>query len=249
VERDKFYIVMSILCLAIVIAGFAPVYYFRSLDIVPWENIDSFSRHDRRLPVHLHLHGAALSAWYLLSVVQPVLIARKNVGLHMKTGRTGVGIAVCVLLTGVYTVFYRDAYLVDEVTALAAGNLFTLFAFAMCFAAAIKFRKLPAVHKRLMLLGSIPMLLPALSRWYVYPAYREFADSALSWLPVPPQIATPIVVGLSMIAAVFIHDLVKERRVLKPTLFGFGCIFLFSPILSASIVLTGFWQNLIEALA
>jgi hypothetical protein len=103
---------MSILCLAIVVAGFAPVYYLRSLEVVPWENIDSFSRHGRQLPIHLHLHGVALAAWYLLFAIQPALIAKGNVGLHMKLGKVGIGIAICVFLTGVYTVFYRDAYLV-----------------------------------------------------------------------------------------------------------------------------------------
>jgi hypothetical protein len=102
---------MSILCLAIVVAGFAPVYYLRSLEVVPWENIDSFSRHGRQLPIHLHLHGAALAAWYLLFAIQPALVAKGNVGLHMKLGKVGIGIAICVFLTGVYTVFYRDAYL------------------------------------------------------------------------------------------------------------------------------------------
>lgn len=240
---------MSILCLAIVIAGFAPVYYFRSFEIVPWENIDSFSRHDRQLPLHLQFHGAALTAWYVLFALQPLLIANRNVGLHMTLGRCGIGIAICVFLTGIYTVYYRDAYLVNEVTARAAGNLFTLFAFAICFSAAIRFRKVPTAHKRLMLIGSIPMLLPALDRWYVYPAYIEFADSALSWLPVPAQFATPIVIGLALIASVLIHDLVKERRVLKSTLLGLGCVFLIAPVLSLSIVLTGLWNRLIEALS
>jgi hypothetical protein len=248
VARDRFFVVMSILCLAIVIAGFAPVYYFRSFDLVPWENIDSFSRHDRRLPFHLHLHGVALTAWYVLFAIQPLLIAKKNVGLHMTLGRCGIAIAICVFLTGIYTVYYRDAYLVDDVTARAAGNLFTLFAFAICYSAAIRFRKVPTVHKRLMLIGSIPMLLPALDRWYVYPAYSEFADSAFSWLPIPAQLATPIVIGLALIASVLIHDLVAERRVLKPTLLGMGCVFLISPILSLSVVLTGFWKSLIAAL-
>lgn len=247
--RDRFYIGMSIVCLAIVLIGFGPVYYVRGLEIVPWENIDAFSRYERALPFHILLHGASLTTWYVLFVVQPFLIANRRIRLHRALGVFGIVVAICVFFSSIYTVFYRDAYMVDELTARPVGNLMTAFAFAISFTAAILYRNRPPVHKRLMLIGSITMLPPALDRWYVFPLYRDFAESALGWLPIPVQLVTPIVVGMGMLLAVGVHDVIKQGRVMPPTIFGVASVFVFAPALSSLLVLSGGWANLIARFA
>lgn len=245
----RFFIVMSIVCLGIVFIGFAPVYYLRSLEIVAWENIDALSRYDRELPAHIHFHGISLTAWYLLFVVQPFLIARNRFRDHRALGTAGILVAACVFVSSVYTVFYRDAYMVAELTARAVGNLMFIFAFGIAFAAAIVMRKHGAAHKRLMLIASIAMLPPALDRWYAFPAYRAFTEATMGWLPLPGQFVTPIAVGLSLLVVVAIHDLIKEGRVLRPTLFGVAALFVIAPALSSLLVLTGLWADLIARFA
>lgn len=248
-KRDRFYIVMSILCLAIVLTGFAPVYYLRSAEIVPWENVDAFSRYGRDIPLHLRLHGISLTAWYLLFVVQPVLIAKRQIRVHRTLGFLGIFVAVCVLVSSVYTVFYRDAYMVENLTARAVGNLMFVFAFATSFTAAVMLRKRPMAHKRLMLIGSIAMLPPALERWNVFPFYRTFAETTMGWLPIPTNFVTPIAVGIAMLLVVVIHDTIEQGRVLRPTLFGIASVFVIGPALSSLLVLTGAWAGLIERFA
>lgn len=240
---------MSIVCLAVVVIGFGPVYYVRSMEIVSWENIDALSRYDRELPVHILLHGVSLTAWYVLFAIQPFLIARRQFAAHRMLGVFGIFVAACVLTSSVYTVFYRDAYMVDELTARAVGNLLFVFAFAIMFAAAIVMRGQAAVHKRLMLIGSIALLPPALDRWYVYPFYRSFVESTMGWLPVPGQFLTPIIVGITLLLVVVIHDVVTEGRVLPPTLAGVASIFVVAPALSSALVLTGAWAGLIARFA
>lgn len=248
-NRDRFYIGMAIACLAIVLIGFAPVFYVRSLEIVSWENIDSFSRYDRALPPHIWFHGILLTSWYVLFVVQPFLIVRKRITVHRAVGAFGVVVAIGVLVSNVYTVFYRDAYMVDELTARAVGNLLFAFAFAILFAAAIVMRNRAKAHKRLMLIGSIVMLPPALERWHVFPLYRSFSEAVFGWLPIPASFVTPILVPIVMLFVVGIRDKKKRGRVMPSTYFGVASIFVFAPALSALLVLSGGWASLIHRFA
>ena len=246
---ERFFLIMAAVCLAIVLIGFAPVFYLRPLEIVPWDNVEAFSRHGHKLPWHLILHGFALTAWFLLLVIQPLLIAAGRVRSHQALGRLGIILAASVVGTGAYTVFYRDAYLEDEVSAAAAGNFFTLFAFAICFTIAIIQRKHPAIHKRFMLVGSMPILTPALDRWNVYPGYRELAETALGWMPIPAQVATPILGLLLLLLAVVTHDLVGEHRLQLATLSSLGIVLMLSPALGLLLVLSGGWTRIVDLFA
>lgn len=248
-NRDRFFLVLALTCLGIALSGFGAVYYLRALEIVPWDNIDAFSRYDRRLPIHLHIHGAALTLWFLLLVIQPCLVALRHVSLHRTLGQAGVIVAILVVTSAIYTVYYRDAYMVESITMQAAGNLVTILAFAICFAAAVRYRNRPAVHKRLMLIGSIALLPPALDRWNVYPWYRNLAEDVLGWIPVPAQFVTTLVVCSLMLLSICVYDLLKERRITAATLFGLTAIFVIAPAISLPVVATGFWATIVRAVS
>ena len=63
VTRSPFFVVMAALLLGIALVGFAPSFYFKTSFETP------------ELPWYLHLHGAALTAWYILFLTQTLLVA------------------------------------------------------------------------------------------------------------------------------------------------------------------------------
>ena len=48
------------------------------------------------------VHGCLMTAWMLLAVVQPLLVGTRHKRLHMKLGVLGVGLAVGILIAGVW---------------------------------------------------------------------------------------------------------------------------------------------------
>lgn len=47
------------------------------------------------------VHGVLMTGWMLLAVVQPLLVAKKRVRLHMKLGLLGVALALGIVIAGI----------------------------------------------------------------------------------------------------------------------------------------------------
>ena len=115
----------------------------------------------------LHVHGALFTGWVALMVIQPLLIATRNVGIHRKLGYAGAAIAAAMFVAGHMAgiaamhggfiglgdplVFYAIPFM--------AINSFGLFA-----ALAIYWRNRAETHKRLILLANVPLLEAAIAR-------------------------------------------------------------------------------------
>ena len=72
---------MSSVFLVVVLVGFSRSFYLRTYFAFP------------ELPVHLYLHGIALTAWFTLAFIQPWLIKFRRADLHRKLGRVGMALA------------------------------------------------------------------------------------------------------------------------------------------------------------
>src|SRR5262245_42395353 len=92
------FVILAAAILAVVLVAFAPTLYLRSR-VGP---MDVALQH-ADLPLHLVVHGIALTAWFSLLLIQPWLIAVGNRRLHMRLGLFGVVAAVGVVATGIYT--------------------------------------------------------------------------------------------------------------------------------------------------
>lgn len=163
-RERKFFLLVGVLFPMIVAVGFSRNYYLRPFfDLGPlYSDLVRF-------------HGVVMTAWVLLFAVQAWLISSKRVKLHMKLGWAGVGLAILVLVTGylvsIGAVAHQTAddrggipplvFLVVPITDLVL--------FVVYFGLAIVWRKHPAEHKRLMLLGSANFLPPAAARFPVDP--------------------------------------------------------------------------------
>ena len=156
-RHRAFFPAMSLILLVAVFMGFAPTYYLRPASAPP-------------IPGYLHVHGAAMTAWFLLLVLQTTLIAAKRRDVHKRAGIAGACIAVVIVLLNplvvVWSVAHRPAGDPVELTALiVVGDLFLMAIFAVLATLAFAWRRYPESHSRLLLLASIAMSGPAFGRF------------------------------------------------------------------------------------
>jgi hypothetical protein len=118
--------------------------------------------------------------------------------------------------------------------------------FSTCFALGVWFRRKSAMHKRLMLLASIPLLAPALDRLARIPIFKEFFGQLLSWFPAPPEIAFATLAFLVLLFSVVVNDLISERRVLSGTYWGLFSILIIAPATTYAIIGSGAWVTFVR---
>ena len=154
---DVFFTVMSLVMLGTVLYGFAQTYFLAGMVRA-------------HLPsVLVHVHGAVFTAWILLFVVQTVLIDMKKIKLHRMLGWVGAGLAAAMLVLGVMA---TSALLRRGITPpgftppqFLVLNDFEILLFAGLVAWGVSVRYNKPIHKRLMLLATLDIMGPAISRW------------------------------------------------------------------------------------
>jgi hypothetical protein len=116
------------------------------------------------------VHGMSITAWYILSLVQALLITVKNRKLHMKLGWSAVGLVPVVAVSGVL-VAVRSAQRAPDFNFFGMGYhdfllvmLIEITMFTALVVAGLAMRKRPEVHRSLMLLASLSLLLGATTR-------------------------------------------------------------------------------------
>jgi hypothetical protein len=146
-----------------VFVGFAPTYYLKEF----------FGT--RPLPLRVHVHGALFTAWVLLLAVQIVLVATGRTALHRRLGVAGGLLVIPMVVSGfwVAVAVARSAPRVNLDSSAFAGlspsvalviPLTSAVLFPLFVGLGFFYRRRSDVHKRLMLLGTIVLLPPALGR-------------------------------------------------------------------------------------
>lgn len=116
------------------------------------------------------VHGMSVLAWYVLSLVQALLVASNNRRLHMKLGWISVALIPLVAISSVITalrsvgempglIFFRIPYPHFLLLMLTQVSVFLV-----CSICGVLLRKRPSVHRVLMLTSSLSLLLGATSR-------------------------------------------------------------------------------------
>ncbi len=155
----RLFLTAAILFPVIVLLGFAPTYYLKSLFGSP------------PLPsLYVHVHGLMMTAWVVLFFAQVRLISAKRIRLHQRLGYAGIGLATLIVVTGIPVALraakYGSASSPPGIPPLAflLVPLVDLVVFGLLFGTAVYYRRRPAAHKALMLLTAISLLPPALGR-------------------------------------------------------------------------------------
>ncbi|MEQ1579717.1 MAG: hypothetical protein ABL964_03910 [Steroidobacteraceae bacterium] len=222
VESRLFYALMSGALLLIVLLGFGRSLYLRPFTDLP------------PLPVAVVIHGSILTAWYVGAFAQATLVSTGRTDLHRRMGWwiAGIGAAVIVIGTTVTFAFVgRRAALGTDIEArirffsdIVWGDIAAMVAFAVFFCLALAWRKRPDLHKRLMILGSLALLEPALFRIW---GWKLFAGVDRNWAALVVLFVAMVVLAL--------HDLSTRKKVLPVTLLG-GALLIGSRMLGLFVV-------------
>ena len=210
--------------LAVVLIGFAPTLYLRSLFDVP------------PIPAYLYLHGVVLTTWFSLVFAQTCLVAAHRTDLHRRLGVVAALDAILVVLVSAFVtvraISRYEARSMDPaaIQFIVIGDLAALILFSILVTAAVRYRRRPDWHKRLMALGCFTIIGPAVAR-------LEHLGLAV---PVPAVL-------LLLLAVLAVHDLVGLRRLHRATMWGSLLVVMaLSAVLLVVGTVTG--QTVIDAL-
>jgi len=189
---DVFFPAMALVILAVVVIGFAKSYFLPGLVFAKLPN------------TLVHIHGALFVSWIFLLIVQSGLVAIRRIKWHMTLGLFGILLPPLMVVFGVLT-------LIDSIrrngTGIPAemilvGDVEELALFAGLTGWAVLVRRNAAAHKRLMILGTMAMLGPAINRW-----------------PFPADLRMPGTIGVYVALPLLIvgYDLWRDRRIHRVT--------------------------------
>jgi hypothetical protein len=153
-------------------------------------------------PGVLYVHAAVFSAWIALYVLQTGLVASRNVALHRRLGLVWIAIGGALPFVGVATgIAMRRFRIIHDHEALPflAISLTDMVMFAALFLLAVRWRKRPEFHKRLMLLATCCLLDAGFMRFPVPDAWFD-----TGWFYAAIDVLVLIAIA---------RDLIIERRV------------------------------------
>ena len=217
-----FYTGVAVAMFAAVFLGFARSFFLR-----PW-----FPEVPAPTEPVFFVHGVAFTAWLVLLVAQPALVAAHRTDQHRKLGWTGAGLAAAMVALGTFGALVAARRPTGFVgislppLQFLAVPLFDMALFAAFVALAVAKRRDSQSHKRLMMLASVNLLAAGIARW-------PFAMM---------QAGPPMFFGLSdlFIVALVAWDLASRGRLHAVTLWG-GLAIVVSQPLRLALMGTGAW--------
>jgi len=206
-----FFSVMALAIAFVVFVGFAPSFYLRNRMPAPHPYLP--------LTPLVVTHGLAFTGWILFLVLQNLLVAGGRTDIHRKLGVFGACLAAFMVPLGILAALHGalrgSGPPGSEPMSFLAVPLFAIINFGILVAAGIWTRRIPATHKRLMLLSTIAIIDAAIARWrlgimaYGPPAFFGVTDLFL--------------------LALIVFDLARFGRIHRATLWGGGLILLSQP--------------------
>lgn len=183
-----------------------------------------------------HFHGAMLMGWFMMLIIQPLLIKYKKNIIHRNLGKVSYVLAplVCYSVFVVTRmVYYREIATRPEESVLGQLSLDipTIFIFGLFFALAMINRKDAAVHMRYMVATSLLMIGPGLGRTLII----------FGGLPFPVSVSITLYLSEAIAILFLLYDLRKGNP--------------FKPFLTISLILifnhlcwvfqsAGWWQTI-----
>jgi uncharacterized membrane protein len=206
-ERAFFFWIAAAM-IAVIFIGFAATWFLR-----PWLVPPGF------LPLTplVWLHGLLFTAWAGLFMTQVSLVFAGRPDLHRRLGLAGIGFAVALPIVGVLAALTGALRAAGPPgippMSFMAVPLLSVFAFTPLIVAALRNRRDPATHKRLMLLAMIIFTAPGFGRMPIFPGPTGF-----------------MLMPFTFVAALWAWDRYALGAIHKATLWG-------SAIVAASLLL------------
>jgi len=219
-----------------VFLGFGRTFFLRSFLEQParWQ-LD-------QLPMVYFVHGIILTSWFVLLMVQSILINIRKVSIHRKLGYCMAVLAVLVVFTGIQVILdstprsINMGILDPENQSQMLGqsmplllDLLSLIVFTLFIGLAIVLRRNIKLHRTLMLIGSMSFMVVTLAR-----ALPEFF----------PRVEIPLIIGSFLIFPILliVHDWIHYKRF--PVYAFVGLLTLITMVLM-TLIFTGsdWWFN------
>jgi hypothetical protein len=237
-SERRFFTWMAVAMAVATFVGFAPTYYLVGVNTGPTPE----------LTPRLHVHGALATAWILLLIAQTRLIAAGRRDVHKRLGVVGVLLGAAVFISGIIVAIRSERRVHTEANADTLGDpyVFLIFAFssvglfALFATLGVLNRHRPDRHKRLMLLATMSLIIPALAR-----IVTQVMQGA-GIVGVPGIVGALVLVNI-FLAALVIHDFATRGQLHPATLWGGGFLLLSEP-LRFVIGFSAPWQVFAKAL-
>jgi hypothetical protein len=222
ITRDRFHVIAVATLAAVMVVAFARTYYLRWLF-----ELSPLSR-------AAHLHGIIATLWLGLHYTQARLIAAQRVAFHKRLGI----FAACV---GALLAYHALSLGIDGVAAGRAPPgrnplqflsvpIGTTTMFVVFLASALALRKKREWHKRLMLLATMALLIPAAGRF----------DSMIMQPLGLPRGVIGRWLTIAFVAWAWGHDWRKRGRIHPAMLYG-GALLVVSVPLRAWVGMQDWW--------
>ena len=194
-----FYFAMSLLVAVITVYGF-------SRTINP-----NLLHPPKPRPMLLWIHGAAFSGWVALFIVQSALIRTRNIRLHRSLGGLGAALGACMVPLGIAVAVIMGRFHIHQLHEAAAGYeaplispFYDMAAFGILLGLAVYWRRMPDLHRRLMLMATCGLTTAAIARFPIVAIQNDYNYVCVDSL---------IMLGV-------FRDLIVDRRVHKVYLYA-----------------------------
>ena len=220
-----FYLCMSLVFAALVIAGFGRTVNANLLHANPPR------------PLLLWIHGAAFSTWIVFFIAQSALVRTRNVSVHRLLGWFGAGLAAVMVVLGlaiavVMTRFDTAVLHQKGVEAFLSIPILDMAGFGTCIALAIYWRKKPEYHRRLVFIASCQLMDAAIGR------FDFMFNHALFF----PALDCLIVLGM-------VRDWVVDKRVHKVYVYALPSLIVLQGLaIYAWRINPRWWQGITQAI-
>jgi hypothetical protein len=232
VRPRRFFFVFGVALLIVVLVGFAPTFFLRG--VIDFAGSAALPA----APGYVYIHGALMTSWYVLFVVQAGLIAGGRREIHRWLGAAGLVLAAAIVPMGWLTT-ERSAARIGALTGFTPEQLIEIFhldaallrgliglgLFAGCVAAAALQRRHAATHGRLMLLAGIAASGAALAPTRII--------GAAAGTVLPPWLLGESVFMAAAVLALVAYDWRSLRRLHAATMIVGTALLLQVPLASA----------------
>lgn len=235
-RRPGFFFGFAIACASIAFLTFVPTYW---LPLV---------RGSLQLAPAVHMHAALQFGWVLLFVAQAALAGSGRLAVHRALGVGGVALALGMLAFGVVAALHSYA-LQAEAGEAAQARAFLIapitnvlfFTVVVCIAAG-HFRY-PEIHKRLMVVATVGVLVPAVARVFLV---AVTGSTTVTPPPIQVTLIPSLVTDLLLVAAM-LHDRKTHGRIHRVYWIG-GGLLVAMQVLRVPFAFTPLWESMADGL-
>ena len=231
IRSDRlFYTSMGLAIAAVTFWGFSATYFLSAWMTAPPTTPDW-------TPL-LAVHGAIFTAWMVLMVAQPMLVASRNLRVHRRLGYVGAATAAAMVVVGNVTAvaaMHGGFKGLGDPMIFYAVPFFAINSFAIAVLLAMLWRNRAETHKRLILLSNVALVGAAIAR---IPLTAIQAGAPFTFMFLPNLIT---VAGI-------VYDWRTRGRVHPVWIWG-GLAMLASQIAVFLVMGTAWWHAFAEAMA